>query len=127
MGATVIRAAVAALLLLCALTLIDPVVGMKLPLTKGRFGALKKLLVYVGSVHHSTNVEQWSELSGVPSLIDRASGATKLDIPFDVSATQASHIRIRVVPTPAGKDGVWGLRIDDSVEAQLSISRTSTN
>ena len=43
-----IRAAAAALLLLCAL--VDPVAGMKLPLTKGRFGALKKLLVYVGSV-----------------------------------------------------------------------------
>ena len=55
-----IRAAAAALLLLCAL--VDPVAGMKLPLTKGRFGALKKLLVYVGSVDRTTNVEQWSEL-----------------------------------------------------------------
>ena len=100
-----IRAAAAALLLLCAL--VDPVAGMKLPLTKGRFGALKKLLVYVGSVDRTTNVEQWSELSGVPGLIDRASGATHLDLPFDVSATQASHVRIRVLPTPAGKDGVW--------------------
>ena len=68
-----IRAAAAALLLLCAL--VDPVAGMKLPLTKGRFGALKKLLVYVGSVDRTTNVEQWSELSGVPGLIDRASAA----------------------------------------------------
>ena len=71
MGCALIRAAAAALLLLCAL--VDPVAGMKLPLTKGRFGALKKLLVYVGSVDRTTNVEQWSELSSVPGLIDRAS------------------------------------------------------
>ena len=62
-----IRAAAVALLL-CILALVNPVVGMQLPLTKGRFGALKKLLVHVGSVHPSTNVEQWSELSGVHAL-----------------------------------------------------------
>ena len=96
-----IRAAVAAVLL-CAVAQVDPAAGMQLPLTKGRFGALKKLLVYVGSVHPSTNVEQWSELSSVPSVIDRASGAKHLDIPFDVSATQASHRTLPGVLSAAG-------------------------
>ena len=82
---------------------------MKLPLSKGRFGALKKLLVYVGTLKAATRQESWSELAGVQTQIEQAKGRYAVAMKVELSATQATHVRIRLQPTDAGKEGVWGL------------------
>ena len=76
---------------------------MKLPLQYGRFSTLKRLAVYIGSLNAATRQEQWTELGGVAALIDGSKGIAPLRITAEVSATQASHVRIRVPPTEAGK------------------------
>jgi hypothetical protein len=99
---------------------------MKLPLQKGRFSTLKRLAVYIGSLNAATRQEHWTELGGVAALIDGSKGIAPLRITAEVSATQASHVRIRVPPTEAGKAGVWGLRLDGEEEGDVSVSRTSS-
>ena len=42
--------------------------GMKLPLKYGRYEALKRLLVFVGTI--ADEREQWSQLAGVPAAIE---------------------------------------------------------
>ena len=41
---------------------------MKLPLKSGRYAALKRLLVFVGTI--ADEREQWSQLAGVPAAIE---------------------------------------------------------
>jgi hypothetical protein len=98
---------------------------MKLPLSKGRFGALKKLLVYVGTLKAATRQESWSELAGVQTQIEQAKGRSAVAMKVELSATQATHVRIRLQPTDAGKEGVWGLTLDDAEEGDVSITKTS--
>ena len=52
---------------------------MKLPLKSGRYAALKRLLVFVGTI--ADEREQWSQLAGVPAAIEGHSPAAGESIP----------------------------------------------
>ena len=99
---------------------------MKLPLQSGRFAALKKLLVFVGTVLESGR-EQWSQLAGVPAIIEGHNGKYPIDLSVNANLLAATHVRLRVQPTEEGHVGVWGLRLGNGVEGAVTISREAVS
>jgi hypothetical protein len=102
------------------------VAQMKLPLKSGKFAALKKLLVYVGSTGGAGRRETWSELAGVSTVIEGAGLNAPIRLAFTTSATQASHVRVRVPPAAVGEAGVWGLLIDERLEGMVTVSKAKS-